>query len=72
MRSTEMRLFDTIQKNRIYFEKSLNHPDMPDSREYLPVSMLMATMMQQDREWLEDNYPELVLVHMGSPYYEVN
>lgn len=60
----------TIQKNREYFEASLANKEMVDIREYLPVSHLMTIMMKQDREWLEDNYPELVLVHMGSPYYQ--
>ncbi len=70
MRTAQERLFNQLEKNRFYFEKSLNNPDMPDIREYLPVSHLMATMMHNDRDWLEAQYPELVLVHMGSSYYE--
>ena len=61
---------EEIERNRKYFESSLNDSDIPaDIREYLPVSHLMSRMMSSDREWLEENYPELVLVHMGSPYY---
>ena len=70
MESTQQRQVRTKAQNRVYFEASLNNKDMPDIREYLPVSHLMSTMMFQDREWLELNYPELVLVHMGSKYYQ--
>lgn len=70
MRTAFTRREATILQNRKYFEKSLANKDMIDIREYLPVSHLMSAMMKQDREWLDDNYPELVLVHMGSPYYD--
>ena len=70
METTQQRSTRTKEQNRVFFELSLEMEFKADMREYLPVSHLMSTMMKQDRTWLEDNYPELVLVHMGSPYYQ--
>lgn len=67
MRTEAERLELHRIENRIFFEKSINHEE-GRIKTWLPHTLLMQSMMRYDRDWLEDFYPELVLIHQGGLY----
>jgi len=58
---------ERIQINRADFIENITAPEKW-LRMSVPASQLTHIIMQSDREWLEDNYPEIVFLYLGAHY----
>ena len=60
-------LIEQLEINRTQFVSNFNHKDKW-VRDYVAESNLTHIMMEFDRNWLDDNYPEIVFLYLGEHY----
>ncbi len=65
--SMDAVLLERIQINRSQFVANFNHKDKW-VRACVAESNLTHIIMQFDRDWLDDNYPEIVFSYLGEHY----
>lgn len=58
---------ERIKINREQFVENITHKEVW-MRLSVPASSLTHIIMESDRVWLEDNYPEIVFLYLGEHY----